>query len=194
MECFGRIRRPGHAYEERQHRHPRGRSPGAWASHPRREFYAEQTLHAPDDRRPGRVLGIATDLRPCPASSCNAHSFYYEEMGQAGEPLVFLSGLGGDHRAFSLAQRHFSTRFRTLAFDARDAGRSDRVRRPVHDGRHGRRRRRLARGRRRRRRPTWSASRWGGWWPRSWRLRHPGSSRAWCLRRRTRGRRRGAGR
>src|SRR3954452_451111 len=63
-----------------------------------------------------------------PSISVNAHSFYYEEMGQSGEPLVFLSGLGGDHRAFSLTQRHFSQRFRTLAFDSRDVGRSDRVR------------------------------------------------------------------
>jgi len=65
-----------------------------------------------------------------PSIFINAHSFYYEEMGQTGETLVFLSGLGGDHRAFSLAQRHFSTGYRTLAFDARDAGRSDRVRVP----------------------------------------------------------------
>ena len=53
-------------------------------------------------------------------------SFYYEEIGTQGDPLVFLSGLGGDHRAFSRTQRHFATRFRTLSFDARDAGQSDR--------------------------------------------------------------------
>ena len=78
--------------------------------------------------RPGRVLGDPIGLPTMPSISVNAHSFYYEEMGQAGEPLVFLSGLGGDHRAFSLAQRYFSRQFRTLAFDARDVGRSDRVR------------------------------------------------------------------
>jgi pimeloyl-ACP methyl ester carboxylesterase len=54
-------------------------------------------------------------------------SFYYEEVGTEGEPLVFLSGLGGDHRAFTRTQRHFAARFRTLGFDARDAGRSDRA-------------------------------------------------------------------
>ena len=53
--------------------------------------------------------------------------FYYEEVGTEGEPLVFLSGLGGDHRAFTRTQRHFAARFRTLGFDARDAGRSDRA-------------------------------------------------------------------
>ncbi|AMV39707.1 alpha/beta fold hydrolase [Planctomyces sp. SH-PL62] len=56
--------------------------------------------------------------------SLNDREFYYEEAGESGEPLVFLSGLGGDHRAFSLAQRHFAGGFRTLAFDSRDAGRS----------------------------------------------------------------------
>jgi 3-oxoadipate enol-lactonase len=53
-------------------------------------------------------------------------TFFYEEMGQQGDPLVFLSGMGGDHRAFSRTQRHFASRFRALAFDARDAGKSDR--------------------------------------------------------------------
>jgi 3-oxoadipate enol-lactonase len=53
-------------------------------------------------------------------------SFYYEEVGGPGDPLVFLSGLGGDHRAFTRPQRHFATRFRTLSFDARDVGQSDR--------------------------------------------------------------------
>jgi 3-oxoadipate enol-lactonase len=51
---------------------------------------------------------------------------YFEELGQ-GVPLVFLSGLGGDHRSFSVTVKHFGVRFRTLALDARDAGRSDRA-------------------------------------------------------------------
>ena len=65
-----------------------------------------------------------------PSIAVNGRSFYFEQMGEAGEPLVFLSGLGGDHRAFSLAQRHFASRYRTLALDARDAGRSDRATSP----------------------------------------------------------------
>lgn len=56
--------------------------------------------------------------------------FHYEEMGQQGDPLVFLSGMGGDHRAFSRTQRHFGSRFRALAFDARDAGKSERATHP----------------------------------------------------------------
>jgi 3-oxoadipate enol-lactonase len=57
----------------------------------------------------------------------HSRSFYYEEVGTEGEPLVFLGGLGGDHRAFTRTQRYFGTRYRTLGFDARDAGQSDRV-------------------------------------------------------------------
>ena len=56
----------------------------------------------------------------------HGRSFYYEEAGSQGDPLVFLSGLGGDHRAFNRPQRYFAARFRTLAFDLRDSGRSDR--------------------------------------------------------------------
>src|SRR4051812_1980159 len=59
----------------------------------------------------------------------NGRNLYYEELGR-GDPLVFLSGLGGDHRAFSVPVRHFGTRFRTLALDHRDAGRSDRATSP----------------------------------------------------------------
>jgi pimeloyl-ACP methyl ester carboxylesterase len=61
-----------------------------------------------------------------PSVTVDGRGFYYEEFG-GGEPLVFLSGLGGDHRAFSVATRQFATRFRALAFDARDAGRSGRA-------------------------------------------------------------------
>jgi pimeloyl-ACP methyl ester carboxylesterase len=56
----------------------------------------------------------------------HGRSFYYEDMGQQGETLVFLSGLGGDHRAFNRSQRYLAARFRALAFDARDTGQSDR--------------------------------------------------------------------
>ncbi len=63
-----------------------------------------------------------------PSVSVNGQSFYYESQGD-GEPLVFLSGLGGDSRAFSVSVRHFSARFRALALDNRDVGRSDRVER-----------------------------------------------------------------
>ena len=52
--------------------------------------------------------------------------FFFDEQG-AGPPLVLLSGLGGDHRAFGVSTRHFSRDYRALALDARDTGRSDRA-------------------------------------------------------------------
>lgn len=61
-----------------------------------------------------------------PVVSLKGRSFYYEEQGR-GEPLVFVSGLGGDHRAFAITVRHFSGRFRVIAPDNRDVGRSDRI-------------------------------------------------------------------
>lgn len=60
-----------------------------------------------------------------PSVAVGGRSLYYEGRGE-GDPLVFLSGLGGDHRAFGVTTRHFASGWRTLALDARDAGRSDR--------------------------------------------------------------------
>lgn len=64
-----------------------------------------------------------------PYVSLEGLRLFYEEQG-TGDPLVLLSGLGGDHRAFSVTMRHFRDRYRTLALDARDAGRSDRAQAP----------------------------------------------------------------
>lgn len=61
-----------------------------------------------------------------PKVVANGLSLHYEEMGE-GPPLVFLSGLGGDHRAFSIPMRHFAAEYRTLALDNRDVGLSARV-------------------------------------------------------------------
>lgn len=63
-----------------------------------------------------------------PRTFANGRQLFFDESGAGeGPPLVFLSGLGGDHRAFSVTMRHFGPRFRTLALDARDAGQSDRA-------------------------------------------------------------------
>lgn len=64
-----------------------------------------------------------------PEVVANGFRLYYEESGQ-GDPLVFLSGLGGDHRSFTVTIKHFGARFRTMAIDARDAGKSDRASAP----------------------------------------------------------------
>jgi pimeloyl-ACP methyl ester carboxylesterase len=61
-----------------------------------------------------------------PEVTVKGRRFFYEETGQ-GEAIVFLSGLGGDHRAFAVPMRAFGKAFRALALDNRDSGRSDRV-------------------------------------------------------------------
>jgi pimeloyl-ACP methyl ester carboxylesterase len=61
-----------------------------------------------------------------PTVVANGRRLFFEEAGK-GEPLVFLGGLGGDHRAFSLALRYFGASYRGLALDARDAGKSERA-------------------------------------------------------------------
>src|SRR5690348_4158444 len=64
-----------------------------------------------------------------PRVLANGRHLFYEEEGQ-GAPLVFLSGLGGDHRAFGVTMRHFGRTRRALALDARDVGQSDRAEAP----------------------------------------------------------------
>ena len=61
-----------------------------------------------------------------PRIAVDGRQLFYEESG-TGDALVFLGGLGGDHRAFSIALRHFGRRYRALALDARDVGQSDRA-------------------------------------------------------------------
>lgn len=60
-----------------------------------------------------------------PTISVGGRSVYFESQG-AGEPVVFLGGMGGDCRAFAVTLRQFATGFLALAPDNRDAGRTDR--------------------------------------------------------------------
>jgi pimeloyl-ACP methyl ester carboxylesterase len=73
-----------------------------------------------------RSLFDTSVIRLMPKIEIRGRSFFYEEAGTDGEPLVFLSGLGGDHKAFNRPQRYFAASYRALAFDFRDAGQSDR--------------------------------------------------------------------
>jgi 3-oxoadipate enol-lactonase len=61
-----------------------------------------------------------------PGVFANGRFLYYEEFGQ-GDPVVFISGLGGDSRAFAIPLRAFGKTNRALALDNRDVGRSERV-------------------------------------------------------------------
>ncbi len=51
---------------------------------------------------------------------------YYEAVGD-GEPVLWLQGVGADHRAWSVQMFHFSRRFRCILPDNRDVGRSGRA-------------------------------------------------------------------
>lgn len=63
-----------------------------------------------------------------PSVEVGGRSFHYEDEGQGeGDPLVFLSGLGGDARAFGVSIRQFGKTRRVLALDNRDVGRTDRA-------------------------------------------------------------------
>ena len=76
---------------------------------------------------PGRRAGVmGLRGRVMPWVDVRGRRLYYEEFGE-GEPLVFISGLGGDCRAFAVPQRSFASFYRVLTIDNRDVGRSDRV-------------------------------------------------------------------
>jgi pimeloyl-ACP methyl ester carboxylesterase len=49
---------------------------------------------------------------------------HYVEAG-AGEPLVLIMGLGGDHTAWALQVPAFAQQYRVVSFDNRGAGRTD---------------------------------------------------------------------
>lgn len=48
---------------------------------------------------------------------------FYQVTGQ-GDPILWISGLGGDHRSWALQVAEFSSRFRCITFDNRDVGQS----------------------------------------------------------------------
>lgn len=49
---------------------------------------------------------------------------FYDLEG-AGEPVLLLMGLGGEHRAWEFQRREFARRYRVVLVDNRDAGASD---------------------------------------------------------------------
>lgn len=58
-----------------------------------------------------------------PQAQVNDLTLYYELEGPPrGEPVVFLSGLTGDHNNWALQVRSFKERYRCLSFDWRDTG------------------------------------------------------------------------
>ena len=58
-----------------------------------------------------------------PFADTNGQRLFYEVHGE-GDPLVLVTGLGGDHLSWGEQLEAFSARYRTVVFDNRDSGRS----------------------------------------------------------------------
>lgn len=58
-----------------------------------------------------------------PFAEANGQCILYVEHGD-GEPLLLVTGLGGDHLSWGEQIEPFAQRYRTIAFDNRDAGES----------------------------------------------------------------------
>lgn len=61
-----------------------------------------------------------------PTVSANRIELYYRDDG-AGQPVLFIQGLGVDHRGWGPVAAPLSKRFRCVSFDNRDVGRSSQV-------------------------------------------------------------------
>src|SRR5262249_50478539 len=73
-------------------------------------------------------------MRPMPQVQCNGQELHYADAG-AGPPVVFLTGLGGDHLYWMGQIQAFANQYRCLALDNRDSGQSSYASAPyaVHD-------------------------------------------------------------
>src|SRR6476620_1923674 len=58
------------------------------------------------------------------AATRDGTRLYFEEAG-SGTPLVFVHEFGGDHRCWDMQMRHFSRRYRCIAYSARGYTPSD---------------------------------------------------------------------
>jgi pimeloyl-ACP methyl ester carboxylesterase len=58
------------------------------------------------------------------ATAPDGARIYYETAG-AGEPLLLISGQGGDHHGWDEVRTDFTDRYRTISFDHRGTGASD---------------------------------------------------------------------
>src|SRR5213083_1215606 len=58
----------------------------------------------------------------------------FHTIDGAGEPVLLVMGLGGEHRAWDLVRRELARRYRLVLVDNRDAGASDETHRPYGTG------------------------------------------------------------
>src|SRR5580765_7253019 len=71
-----------------------------------------------------RTAFIAIECHMPKLTTDDGVQLYYEETG-AGAPVVFVHEFGGDHRSWEPQVRHFSRRYRCIAFNARGYPPSD---------------------------------------------------------------------
>ncbi|MEX2247731.1 MAG: alpha/beta fold hydrolase [Dehalococcoidia bacterium] len=64
-----------------------------------------------------------------PALNIGGIEIFYREAGE-GPPVLFIQGLGVDHRGWAGVVPHLAQRFRCISFDNRDVGRSSAVEAP----------------------------------------------------------------
>ena len=64
-----------------------------------------------------------------PEIAANGISLHYRDDG-TGMPVLFIQGLGVDHRGWGAVTRPLAKRFRCISFDNRDVGRSSMVETP----------------------------------------------------------------
>lgn len=65
------------------------------------------------------------------ATAPDGTRIYYETMG-AGEPLLLISGQGGDHHTWDEVREDFAARYRVVLFDHRGTGASDKPEKPPY--------------------------------------------------------------
>src|SRR3954463_3034791 len=71
-----------------------------------------------------RTAFIAIECHMPKLTTDDGVQLYYEETG-AGAPVVFVHEFGGDHRSWEAQMRHFSRRYRCIAYNARGYPPSD---------------------------------------------------------------------
>lgn len=68
------------------------------------------------------------------ATTSDGIQLYYEEIG-AGEPLLLISGQGGDHTNWDSIRDDFADKYRVITFDHRGTGQSDKPTEPPYSTR-----------------------------------------------------------
>ena len=81
------------------------------------------------------MLQLENTYMPYTTTSDGTH-LYYETLGkETGEPLLLISGQGGDHTGWDGIRDDFAGRYRVIVFDHRGTGQSDKPSEPPYSTR-----------------------------------------------------------